>query len=154
MATAVPNLRDPAAVLVFMKSAPLDERLCLGAAIVKANLRGMFKYTINFYRDPEELECLHVNRCAALFASVPEDWFANAKSHQSLCRVQPAEDFDIMNADPRCPECQHHATVLLIALKEEEEEITCHNNQDDAVHLFWADGWKQKKLRDLGFVFK
>jgi hypothetical protein len=150
---ADPNMKDPAAVLAFMKSAPLEERLRIGAAIVKANLRGMFKYTNSFYYDREALTCLHVNRCAAFFASVPEDWFSIPHAHVSHCIVQPVEDFSVTRADPRCPECQHHATVLLIRLKEEEEEIERLNNRDDAFDFLWADGWKRKKLSDLGFCF-
>lgn len=109
----------------------VEQKLTIGMYLIKNGYRGIFKWALPFYTDTDAFSCSHV---APLFQAVPRDWFDETWDTrlESWRFVRQATDFDIMHADARCDDCQHHAVVM-------------------ASSGLCAE-WKLNKLKEIGFL--
>jgi hypothetical protein len=128
------SFATPAALVALLQGASIEERLRVGLTLVDRNLRGAFRYSHDFYRDPAQLACYHVNHYVPLFARVPDDWLTGGNRWilDRGRRVLSADTFDITHADPQCGVCQDHAMAIM---------------RDDNAER----AWRRKKLKEMGF---
>ncbi len=132
--TSEGRLVNLSGLLLFLRTATVEQRLDIGRRLIKDGTRGIFKLTIMFYAEPNPFTCAHVAPFAPLFQAMPQDWFDESWDKRLEHRrfVRPVTEFDIMHADARCDDCQHHAGVLVASELPPE--------------------WQKEKLKEMGFL--